>query len=151
MARSTCHSVRFSEYASGTGINSGARSGNRAARATQELKEYSCGMQARRKRRSADQRHLDLFGQKSVSTQPQSSIICDAPVAPTSLRMEAGMIDGLLMAVGRGFGLAIFRYFDGQISLEKHSLFFLALALDYSSAFLQASMDVCGHGYDRHA
>jgi uncharacterized RDD family membrane protein YckC len=50
-------------------------------------------------------------------------------VAPTTLRMEAGMIDGLLMAIGAAFGLAMFRYFDGQISLEKHSLFFLALAL----------------------
>jgi uncharacterized RDD family membrane protein YckC len=82
-----------------------------------------------RKRRSADQRHLDLFGHNELLTQPQSSIICDAPVAPTTLRMEAGMIDGLLMAIGAGFGLLIFRYFDGQISLEKHSLFFLALAL----------------------
>jgi uncharacterized RDD family membrane protein YckC len=82
-----------------------------------------------RKRRSADQRHLDLFGHKEVLRQPQSSIICDAPVAPTTLRMEAGMIDGLLMAIGAAFGLAMFRYFDGQISLEKHSLFFLALAL----------------------
>ncbi|MFL6354369.1 MAG: RDD family protein [Bryobacteraceae bacterium] len=82
-----------------------------------------------RKRRSADQRHLDLLGQNEVLKQPQSSIICDAPVAPTGLRMEAGMIDGLLMAIGAGLGMAIFRYFDGQISLEKHSLVFLALAL----------------------
>lgn len=82
-----------------------------------------------RKRRSSDQRHLNLFGQNEVSTRPQSSIICDAPVAPTSLRMEAGMIDGFLMAAGASFGLVIFRYFNGQISLEKHSLFFLALAL----------------------
>ncbi|MGI8959972.1 MAG: RDD family protein [Bryobacteraceae bacterium] len=82
-----------------------------------------------RRRRPANQRDLELFGQSEVPTQPQSSIICDAPVAPTSLRMEAGIIDGLLMAAGAGSGVAIFRYFDGQISLEKHSLFFLALAL----------------------
>jgi uncharacterized RDD family membrane protein YckC len=82
-----------------------------------------------RKKRSADQRHLDLFGRHEVLTQPQSSIICDAPVAPTSLRMEAGIIDGLLMAIGAGFGAAMFRYFGGQISLETHSILFVALAL----------------------
>jgi uncharacterized RDD family membrane protein YckC len=82
-----------------------------------------------RKKRSADQRHLDLFGRHEVLSQPQSSIICDAPVAPASLRMEAGIIDGLLMMMGAGFGAAIFRYFGGQISLETHSLLFLALAL----------------------
>jgi uncharacterized RDD family membrane protein YckC len=82
-----------------------------------------------RKRRSADQRHLDLFRQDDIPKQPQSNIICDAPVAPASLRIEAGLIDGLLMAIGAVFGGAIFRYFGGQISLEKHSLLFLALAL----------------------
>ena len=103
----------------------------------------------RRKRRPGDQRHLELFGKSDVSTQPQSSIICDAPVAPTSLRMEAGMIDGLLMAIGAGFGLGIFRYFDGQISLEKHSLLFLAFALItiplfYKLLWTFAGMDTIG-------
>jgi uncharacterized RDD family membrane protein YckC len=81
-----------------------------------------------RKRRSADQRRLDLFGQNEL-LRPQSSIICDAPVAPTSLRIEAGIIDGLLMAMGASFGLVIFRYFNGQIPVEKRSLFFLVFAL----------------------
>jgi uncharacterized RDD family membrane protein YckC len=82
-----------------------------------------------RKKRSAGQRHLDLFGRQEVLSQPQSSIICDAPVAPTSLRMEAGLIDGVLMLIGAGLGVALFRYFDGHISLETHSLLFVALAL----------------------
>jgi uncharacterized RDD family membrane protein YckC len=82
-----------------------------------------------RKRRSADQRHLDLFGQEELLTQSQSNIICDAPVAPASLRIEAGFIDGLLIAIGAGSGAAIFKYFGGQVSIEKHSLLFLGLAL----------------------
>jgi uncharacterized RDD family membrane protein YckC len=82
-----------------------------------------------RKKRSAGQRHLDLFGRQEILSRPESSIICDAPVAPASLRMEAGIIDGLLMAIGVGLGVAIFRYFDGQISFETHSLLFVALAL----------------------
>lgn len=102
-----------------------------------------------RKKRSADQRHLDLFGRHEVPIQPQSSIICDAPVAPAGLRMEAGTIDGLLMAIGAGFGVAIFRYFGGQISLETHSLLFLALALITIPAFYKllwtfAGLDTIG-------
>ncbi len=39
------------------------------------------------------------------------------------------MIDAVIMAAGAGFGVAIFRGFNGQVSLDKHSLIFLALAL----------------------
>jgi uncharacterized RDD family membrane protein YckC len=102
-----------------------------------------------RKKRSAGQRHLDLFGRREVLSQPQSSIICDAPVAPTSLRMEAGLIDGALMAIGAGLGVALFRYFDGQISLDTHSLLFVALALITIPAFYKllwtfAGLDTIG-------
>ena len=82
-----------------------------------------------RKKQSADQRHLEFFGQEEVLTPPRSNIICDAPVAPTGLRIEAGLVDGLLMAVGAAFGAAIFRFAHGEVSPDKHSLLFLAMAL----------------------
>src|SRR2546423_4829453 len=82
-----------------------------------------------RKPRSARQPHLDFLSQDDVPVQPQSNIICDAPVAPASLRIEAGLFDALLMAIGAGFGVAIFRYFDGRISFDRHSVIFISLAL----------------------
>ena len=33
------------------------------------------------------------------------------------------------MAIGAGFGVAIFRYFDGRISFDRHSVIFISLAL----------------------
>ena len=81
------------------------------------------------RRRPPDQPHLDFFGHDELLIQPQSNIICDAPVAPASLRIQAGIIDGLLMAIGAGFGVAIFRYFDGEVSFDKQSLLFLLTGL----------------------
>src|SRR5689334_3961374 len=49
---------------------------------------------------SADQSRLDFEGQSEVLTRPQSNIICDAPVAPARLRIEAAAIDAFMMAIG---------------------------------------------------
>jgi uncharacterized RDD family membrane protein YckC len=102
-----------------------------------------------RKKRSPEQRRLNLFGHEEVLTQPQSNIICDAPVAPASLRTEAGLVDGLLMLTGAGLAALIFRYFGGQISAERHSLVFLALAvitipLSYKLLWTFAGLDTVG-------
>lgn len=81
-----------------------------------------------RKNGSADQRRLDFQGQEEVLTQPQSNIICDAPVAPVALRMEAALIDSVLMVAGWLMAAALFIWQGGQISLDKHVAPFLALA-----------------------
>jgi uncharacterized RDD family membrane protein YckC len=82
-----------------------------------------------RKSRSTDQRRLDFVSPEQVLPLPQSSIICDAPVAPLALRMQAAVIDGLLMALGCGFGLALFAALGGQLSLDRHAIPFFVLAI----------------------
>jgi uncharacterized RDD family membrane protein YckC len=85
---------------------------------------------ARAKRvRSSEQRHLEFFGQDEVLSQPQSHIICDAPVAPPALRVEAALIDGLLMACGCAIALAFYLYQGGSLLPGKHGAPFLATAL----------------------
>lgn len=79
-------------------------------------------------KRSRDQRNLDFFGPEEMLPQARSNIICDAPVAPTGLRVQAGLLDGLLMIIGAGFGFAIFRYFHGQVPIDRRSVLFAGLA-----------------------
>jgi len=79
---------------------------------------------------SATQRHLELFGQEEVLSQPQSNIICDAPVAPAALRIQAGLIDASLMGAGCAVAALVFRLCTGGgFVLDKHVLPFLAAAL----------------------
>lgn len=61
--------------------------------------------------------------------QPQSNILCDAPVAPTGLRVEAAVLDALVMAAGWVFGLIMFRYEQGQLVFDKHITPFLIIAI----------------------
>ena len=85
---------------------------------------------ARAKRvRSSDQRRLEFFGQDEVLSQPQSHIICDAPVAPSALRVEAALIDGLLMTCGCLVALALYLYQGGSLLPGKHAVPFLVAAL----------------------
>ncbi len=51
-------------------------------------------------RSHSNQQRLDFLGNPEVLSQPQSDIICDAPVAPVSLRAQAAFIDILLIALG---------------------------------------------------
>ncbi|HTU44777.1 MAG TPA: RDD family protein [Bryobacteraceae bacterium] len=82
-----------------------------------------------RRSQSTDQRRLDFMSHDQALPLPQSSIICDAPVAPLALRMQAAVIDGLLMALGCGFGVALFEALGGQLSLDRHAIPFFALAI----------------------
>ncbi|MBV9501093.1 MAG: RDD family protein [Acidobacteriaceae bacterium] len=87
---------------------------------------------ARGKRCQAkEQRRLDFFGHQEVLTQPQSHIICDAPVAPPALRVEAALVDTLIMACGCLFILASYFYEAGHMLPlpAKHVLPFLLAAL----------------------
>ena len=83
----------------------------------------------KRRAEDHDQRRLEFFGQEAVVSTVESSIICDAPVAPVALRMRAAALDGLAMAAGCAVCVAIFLYAGGHISLDKHVLPFFAAAL----------------------
>jgi uncharacterized RDD family membrane protein YckC len=82
-----------------------------------------------RRKVSSDQQLLDFFGAEEVVSPPQSHIICDAPVAPYSLRIQAALIDALIMLAGialLGGGLV---YAGGTADLDRHSLPFLLAVL----------------------
>jgi len=81
-----------------------------------------------RNKRSADQRRFDFEGQGEVLTRPQSNIICDAPVAPARLRMEAAAVDAAIIAIGCAFGMLPFLLTHAESLLDKHVLPFFALA-----------------------
>jgi uncharacterized RDD family membrane protein YckC len=77
-----------------------------------------------------NQRHLELFGNEEVLSQPEPTFICDTPVAPTMLRVRAGLIDVLLMATGCLIAAAVFRLWVGpKFTVDKHTMSFLAAAL----------------------
>lgn len=82
-----------------------------------------------RKTRSGDQARLDFRGQEQVLPLPQSSIICDAPVAPLALRLQAAVVDGLIMALGCAFGAAFIQFFGGELALDRHITPFFVLAI----------------------
>lgn len=82
-----------------------------------------------RQSRSENQRRFDFFGRQEVVSQLQSDIICDAPVAPPLLRLQAALVDGALMAAGCLALLAIYWLRGGTLDLSKHLLPFTALAL----------------------
>lgn len=75
------------------------------------------------------QQSLEFLGQREISAAPQLAIICNAPVAPANLRAQAGLIDGLLMALGCALVFALFTLWGGHMLLDKHTLPYLALAL----------------------
>jgi uncharacterized RDD family membrane protein YckC len=77
---------------------------------------------------TAGQQRLDFFGQEEILTPPQSHIICDAPVAPIALRVEAALIDGLITLFPSIIGLTLFLYEGGHLSFNKHVLPFWMLA-----------------------
>jgi uncharacterized RDD family membrane protein YckC len=81
------------------------------------------------KTRSVDQPRLDFQGHEEPLSRPQSHIICDAPVAPCILRMEAAAFDAALVATAWVFGAAFFTLAGGTIVLDSHSVPFLLLAM----------------------
>lgn len=82
-----------------------------------------------RQSRSENQRRFDFFGRQEVVSPPQSDIICDAPVAPLFMRLQAALVDGALMAAGCLVLLAIFWFRGGAFELSKHLLPFTAVGL----------------------
>jgi uncharacterized RDD family membrane protein YckC len=78
----------------------------------------------------SNQRHLELFGNEEVLSQPEPTFICDTPVAPVMLRVRAGLIDTLLMVAGCVVAAAIFRLCVGaDFVFDKRTISFLAGAL----------------------
>lgn len=102
-----------------------------------------------RKTQSTNQRRLEFQGHEEVLEQPQSSIICDAPVAPVALRVEASLIDAGLIAVGCALVAIAFAYAGADFFIDKHVLPFLALAfltvpLAYKLLWTFAARDTIG-------
>jgi uncharacterized RDD family membrane protein YckC len=97
-----------------------------------------------RKASSSDQRRLEFLGQEQVLGQPKTDIICDAPVAPPSLRTQAALVDGLLMAAGSVFGLVAYAWAGGSFVLDKHVVPFLAIALLTVPVFYKALWTIAG-------
>ena len=81
------------------------------------------------KARSRNQRKLEFLGRAVVLTPPRSHIICDAPVAPATLRLEAALIDAVLMVLPCVIGAGLFRYLGGENGLDKHTVPFLLMSL----------------------
>lgn len=82
-----------------------------------------------RKASSLHQRTLDFQGQKEVLTPPESNIICDAPVAPISLRVKAALIDTFVVLSGLIAASGLFIFKVREISHDKHVLPFVCLAI----------------------
>jgi uncharacterized RDD family membrane protein YckC len=78
---------------------------------------------------SSEQRRLEFFGENEIPSQPQSHIICDAPVAPPALRVRAALIDGLLIACGCLAALSLYLYQGGTLLPGKHAALFLLASL----------------------
>jgi uncharacterized RDD family membrane protein YckC len=64
-----------------------------------------------------------------VLTQPQSTIICDAPVAPNALRSQAALVDSLIVLIGCALVLVVYNLAGGSLLLDKRSLAFALCAL----------------------
>jgi uncharacterized RDD family membrane protein YckC len=99
---------------------------------------------ARAKKGSENQRRLDFFGQQEVLSPPQSDIICDAPVAPPALRLQAALVDGALMAIGCLVPLAMYLYRGASLTLDKHLLPFAMLALLTVPVFYKLLWTIAG-------
>jgi len=82
-----------------------------------------------RKKAAENQQRLDFLGVEDVVSAPQSHIICDAPVAPATMRVEAALIDGAIMLGPVVLGLAIFLYEGGHIVMNKGTAPFWAAVL----------------------
>ncbi|HEY6989425.1 MAG TPA: RDD family protein [Bryobacteraceae bacterium] len=107
---------------------------------------------ARPARGSAGQQRLDFFGQEEILTPPQSNIICDAPVAPIALRVEAALIDGLITLLPAIAGLALFLYEGGHLSFSKQVLpfwmaAFLTVPVLYKLLWTIAGRDSIGMSF----
>lgn len=105
---------------------------------------------ANRKTRSqVEQQRLDLFGEPEVLTQPQSTIICDAPVAPNALRSQCALIDALIVLMGCAVAVTVFRLAGGTLVLDKQLLpfalgAFATIPVAYKLLWSYAGIDTVG-------
>jgi uncharacterized RDD family membrane protein YckC len=102
-----------------------------------------------RKKISEKQQRLDFMGHEEVIAPPQSHIICDAPVAPAGLRVEAALIDCAIMLAPALLGLVFFWYQGGVFSFDKHNApFWLAafctIPVLYKLLWTHAGRDTVG-------
>jgi uncharacterized RDD family membrane protein YckC len=142
--------VAFDDFASPTQRESIRARAAEAAR-PEPLKQAKVEVRHARPRRkvSADQQTLDFFGSEEVVSLPQSHIICDAPVAPNSLRIQAAVIDGLIMLAGMAVIFAGLAYVGGLAMLDKHSIPYLIVAfmtvpLFYKTMWVYVNQDSYG-------
>ncbi|MFL6415285.1 MAG: RDD family protein [Bryobacteraceae bacterium] len=96
------------------------------------------------KKRTADQRRLEFQGEAEVVAPPQSHIICDAPVAPLSLRLEAALVDGVLMLCGVAFTFGVLRFAGMAFDWDKHNVAFLLLGLLTVPLFYKVLWTIAG-------
>lgn len=78
---------------------------------------------------SDDQGQLEFEGHEEKLRQPRTNVICDAPVAPAGLRVQAALCDALLIACGCALGIALFLYTGERLIMDKHVLAFVSAAV----------------------
>lgn len=76
-----------------------------------------------------DQRPLEFQEPERLLSGNASRSLCDAPVATAGIRVQAALIDTLLMAAGCLPGVCLFVYAGGSLPLDRHAIPFLALAM----------------------
>ena len=77
----------------------------------------------------ADQGRLEFEVHQEVAPALGSHMPADALVATASMRMHAALLDSLLIAAGSLLGASPFLFAGRAVSLDKHTLPFLAAAL----------------------
>lgn len=99
---------------------------------------------ARSSKRSATaQGQFDFLTHDQVRP-PDPSIICDAPVAPVSMRMQAALWDGAAILAGCLFLAAALSFVGGGIPADKKLTIFYVLALATVPLFYKALWTLAG-------
>lgn len=110
----------------------------RAAEARRPVPVKSAKVESKRSRSNrnshSDQRAFEFQthdnpAHTSGLNLPAWEVICSAPVATAAIRLQAALLDTLLIACGSAIGLGLFFYVGGQLTANKHVLPFLAAAL----------------------
>ena len=84
-------------------------------------------------REEAEQSQFEFPSELSTAEAAQANarlqMFCHTPVATAGPRLHAALFDALVIACGCGPALGFYFYLGGQLSLDKHALPFLAVAL----------------------
>jgi uncharacterized RDD family membrane protein YckC len=100
-------------------------------------------------RTQESQRNLDFVNAHDIIATPTSPIQCAAPVAPASLRLNAALLDGVVIAFGSVLFLALFRLVSGEFPLDRRSLegyaaVLFGMTLAYKLVWCVANVDTFG-------